>query len=629
MSSPTRIRALLVLLALATALLVVTTFDGSSAEGPPSSDFSELATLVENGEVDRVTFTQGSSVVTAETVDGETVQSVVPPGFTDEFAQQLLDSTRPITVDTATPASGFPWATILGTVLPLLLMVVLVWAILTRMGGGSGKRAKKQFTSRTRTDSDTSSVTFDDVAGASEAIVELNEIKQFLADPRRFHKYGAKIPKGVLLYGPPGTGKTLIARAVAGEAGAPFYTLSGSDFVETYAGVGASRVRALFEEARKNAPAIIFVDEIDAVGRHRGGGGGAGDQEREATLNQLLVEMDGFDVDSGVIFIAATNRPDILDKALLRPGRFDRQIAIETPDLAGRREIVAVHAKNKPLSEDVDIESIARQTPGFSGADIANLLNEAALLSARREKPFITQAEVEDALDRVVAGAERSSTTLSEKEKHVIAYHEAGHALVGHVLPNTDPIHKVTIIPRGRALGWTLALPERDKVLRSQSELSDEMAMLLGGRVAEELIFGDPTTGAVNDIERVTAIARAMVTTFGMSSTLGPQKFGVGVGESYAAQTSQNYSDIIAGKIDSEVQTMIDGAATEAREILTLHRPVLDTLAERLIEDETLNKDELAEIFAGLPVFQPDRDSDPRNQDPLPLDLRNEELSNS
>lgn len=629
MSSPTRIRALLVLLALATALLVVTTFDGSSAEGPPSSDFSELATLVENGEVDRVTFTQGSSVVTAETVDGETVQSVVPPGFTDEFAQQLLDSTRPITVDTATPASGFPWATILGTVLPLLLMVVLVWAILTRMGGGSGKRAKKQFTSRTRTDSDTSSVTFDDVAGASEAIVELNEIKQFLADPSRFHKYGAKIPKGVLLYGPPGTGKTLIARAVAGEAGAPFYTLSGSDFVETYAGVGASRVRALFEEARKNAPAIIFVDEIDAVGRHRGGGGGAGDQEREATLNQLLVEMDGFDVDSGVIFIAATNRPDILDKALLRPGRFDRQIAIETPDLAGRREIVAVHAKNKPLSEDVDIESIARQTPGFSGADIANLLNEAALLSARREKPFITQAEVEDALDRVVAGAERSSTTLSEKEKHVIAYHEAGHALVGHVLPNTDPIHKVTIIPRGRALGWTLALPERDKVLRSQSELSDEMAMLLGGRVAEELIFGDPTTGAVNDIERVTAIARAMVTTFGMSSTLGPQKFGVGVGESYAAQTSQNYSDIIAGKIDSEVQTMIDGAATEAREILTLHRPVLDTLAERLIEDETLNKDELAEIFAGLPVFQPDRDSDPRNQDPLPLDLRNEELSNS
>ena len=508
-------------------------------------------------------------------------------------------------------------------------MVVLVWAILTRMGSGSGKRAKKQFTSRTRTDSDTSSVTFADVAGASEAIVELNEIKQFLADPNRFRKYGAKIPKGVLLYGPPGTGKTLIARAVAGEAGVPFYTLSGSDFVETYAGVGASRVRALFEEARKTAPAIIFVDEIDAVGRHRGGGGGAGDQEREATLNQLLVEMDGFDVDSGVIFIAATNRPDILDKALLRPGRFDRQIGVETPDLAGRREIVAVHAKNKLFGENVDIESIARQTPGFTGADIANLLNEAALLSARREKPFITQAEVEDALDRVVAGPERSSTTLSEKEKHIIAYHEAGHALVGHVLPNTDPIHKVTIIPRGRALGWTLALPERDKVLRSQSELTDEMAMLLGGRIAEELIFGDPTTGAVNDIERVTAIARSMVTTFGMSPTLGLQKFGIGVGESYAAQTSQNYSDIIASKIDSEVQTLVDRAAEEAREILTLHRPVLDTLAERLIEDETLNKDELSEIFAGLPVFQTDRASDPRTQDPSPLDLRNEELSNS
>ena len=628
MSSSLRIRVLLALLALATAVLVVTTFDGSTPE-TPRSDFSELATLVENGEVDRVTFTQGSSVVTAETVDGETVQSVVPPGFTDEFAQQLLDSNRPITVETVSPSSGFPWGTVLGTVLPLLLMVVLVWAILTRMGGGSGKRAKKQFTSRTRTDSDTSSVTFADVAGASEAIVELNEIKQFLADPNRFRKYGAKIPKGVLLYGPPGTGKTLIARAVAGEAGVPFYTLSGSDFVETYAGVGASRVRALFEEARKNAPAIIFVDEIDAVGRHRGGGGGAGDQEREATLNQLLVEMDGFDVDSGVIFIAATNRPDILDKALLRPGRFDRQIGVETPDLAGRREIVAVHAKNKLFGENVDIESIARQTPGFTGADIANLLNEAALLSARREKPFITQAEVEDALDRVVAGPERSSTTLSEKEKHIIAYHEAGHALVGHVLPNTDPIHKVTIIPRGRALGWTLALPERDKVLRSQSELTDEMAMLLGGRIAEELIFGDPTTGAVNDIERVTAIARSMVTTFGMSPTLGLQKFGIGVGESYAAQTSQNYSDIIASKIDSEVQTLVDRAAEEAREILTLHRPVLDTLAERLIEDETLNKDELADIFAGLPVFQTDRASDPRTQDPSPLDLRNEELSNS
>ena len=628
MSSSLRIRVLLALLALATAVLVVTTFDGSTPE-TPRSDFSELAVLVDDGQIDRVTFTQGSAFVIAETVEGETLTSLVPPGFTDEFAQQLLDSNRPITVETVSPSSGFPWGTVLGTVLPLLLMVVLVWAILTRMGGGSGKRAKKQFTSRTRTDSDTSSVTFDDVAGASEAIVELNEIKQFLADPSRFHKYGAKIPKGVLLYGPPGTGKTLIARAVAGEAGVPFYTLSGSDFVETYAGVGASRVRALFEEARKTAPAIIFVDEIDAVGRHRGGGGGAGDQEREATLNQLLVEMDGFDVDSGVIFIAATNRPDILDKALLRPGRFDRQIGVETPDLAGRREIVAVHAKNKLFGENVDIESIARQTPGFTGADIANLLNEAALLSARREKPFITQAEVEDALDRVVAGPERSSTTLSEKEKHIIAYHEAGHALVGHLLPNTDPIHKVTIIPRGRALGWTLALPERDKVLRSQSELTDEMAMLLGGRIAEELIFGDPTTGAVNDIERVTAIARSMVTTFGMSPTLGLQKFGIGVGESYAAQTSQNYSDIIASKIDSEVQTLVDRAAEEAREILTLHRPVLDTLAERLIEDETLNKDELSEIFAGLPVFQTDRASDPRTQDPSPLDLRNEELSNS
>lgn len=604
---------------MATAFLVFVTFGGDDepVDTTPVRDFGVLATLIDDDDIQSVEFTNGSATVLATTVDGEEFRSIVPPGFTDDFTEILLAASPAVDVSTVNaPAGGTDWALLLRTLAPLALMILLVWVILARMSGG--KRAGKKFTAKTRKEgNDIQEVTFADVAGATEAVVELGEIREFLSDPKRFQNMGAKIPKGVLLYGPPGTGKTLLARAVAGEAGVPFFSLSGSDFVEMFAGVGASRVRDLFEQARKEAPAIIFVDEIDAVGRHRGGGAGvgAGNEEREQTLNQLLVEMDGFDVETGVIFIAATNRPDILDPALLRPGRFDRQVAVERPDLAGRREIAAVHAKGKPLADDVNIETIARRTPGFTGADIANLLNEAALLSARRSKSAISHAELDDALDRVIAGPEKSSTTLSDKEKLIIAYHEAGHAIVGHVLPGSDPIHKVSIIARGKALGWTLALPEKDKVLMSRSELGDEMAMLLGGRIAEEMIFGDPTTGAANDIERVTAIARNMVTNFGMSPTLGLQKFGVGVGESYAAGTAQNYSDVIASRIDEDVQLLVDRAAEEAREVLDLHRGLLDRMAEALIECETLNKEDLGELFDGVEPFVPVRVDGPRGID--------------
>ena len=604
MNSTTRIRILLVLLALASGLLV---FNLGSAMDPaptPEMSFSDLDNAIDRGQVSSIQFAEGSSVVQGVLLDGTEFQTVLPPSIAGPFAEDLLENSPSVEISTTAFERGIGLFAIVATLAPLLVMILLVWLILSRISGG--KSARKKFTAKTqKKQSDLPEVTFDDVAGADEAVLELAEIREFLTDPARFREIGAKIPKGVLLYGPPGTGKTLLARAVAGEAAVPFFTLSGSDFVEMYAGVGASRVRDLFEEARKQAPAIIFVDEIDAVGRHRGGSAVAGNEEREQTLNQLLVEMDGFDVETGVIFIAATNRPDVLDQALLRPGRFDRQIAVERPDLHGRREIISVHATGKPLGPDADVETIARRTPGFTGADIANLLNEAALLAARRRLSTIGQREIEDALDRVIAGPERATTTLSEKEKHVIAYHEAGHALVGHVLPNTDPILKVSIIARGKALGWTLAVPEKDKILRSQSELTDEMAMLLGGRIAEEIIFGEPTTGAANDIERVTDLARAMVTTFGMSDDLGLQKFGQGAGESYNPSTSQNYSDRMALRIDDEVRQLVDAAAAEAREILTLHRSVLDHLAAELIEHETLGRDALAVVFEGLgPVSQ-------------------------
>ncbi|MGB0244172.1 MAG: ATP-dependent zinc metalloprotease FtsH, partial [Candidatus Nanopelagicales bacterium] len=441
-----------------------------------------------------------------------------------------------------------------------------------------------------------------------EAVEELVEIKDFLSDAERFQKVGAKIPKGVLLYGPPGTGKTLLARAVAGEAGAPFYSISGSDFVEMFVGVGASRVRDLFEQAKANAPAIIFIDEIDAVGRHRGAGLGGGHDEREQTLNQMLVEMDGFDVTGGVILIAATNRPDILDPALLRPGRFDRQIAVERPDLNGRYEILKVHAKGKPITDDIDLMAVARRTPGFTGADLANVLNEAALLTARSDKTFIDDEALDEAIDRVIAGPQKRTRVMDEHEKTITAYHEAGHALVAAALPGNDPVHKITIMPRGRALGYTMVLPDQDKYSTTRSEMLNQLAYMLGGRAAEELIFHDPTTGAANDIEKATSVARSMVTQFGMTERLGAIKYGQEQSEVFLGRDMghmRDYSEEVAAAIDEEVRGFIEAAHQEAYDVLVNNREILDAMVLALLERETLDKAEIEEIFAELKLQSP------------------------
>jgi cell division protease FtsH len=489
--------------------------------------------------------------------------------------------------------------------LPFALILLLFFFLMQQMQGG-GNRVMSFGKSKARlVTKDQPKITFQDVAGVDEAVEELLEIKEFLENPAKFQSMGAKIPKGVLLFGPPGTGKTLLARAVAGEAGVPYFSNSGSDFVEMFVGVGASRVRDLFEQAKANAPAIVFVDEIDAVGRQRGAGLGGGHDEREQTLNQLLVEMDGFDTKSGVILIAGTNRPDILDPALLRPGRFDRQIAVDRPDLKGRVDILRVHARGKPLASDIDLEVLARRTPGFTGADLANVVNEAALLSARHGRKEIVNDELEEAIDRVIAGPERKTRVISEKEKRVIAYHESGHALVGHALPNTDPVHKVSIISRGRALGWTLALPVEDKFLVTRSEMIDQLAMLLGGRVAEELWFLDPSTGASDDIEKATSLARKMVCEYGMSDRLGSLQLGtkqenVFLGRDFGHQ--QDYSEQVAFEIDKEMRRLIDEAHVEAEQVLTTYRDVADQMVEVLMEKETITKEELAQILA--PVVQ-------------------------
>ncbi len=509
---------------------------------------------------------------------------------------------------------GF-WDVFLGFLPWLLIFGFMIFIIMQMMQGGGnrimqfGKAKAKQVTK------DQPKVTFEDVAGLEEAIEELGEIKDFLKAPEKFRAMGAKIPKGVLLYGSPGTGKTLLARAVAGEADVPFYSISGSDFVEMFVGVGASRVRDLFEQAKSAAPAIVFIDEIDAVGRHRGAGLGGGHDEREQTLNQLLVELDGFDVSSGVIVIAGTNRPDILDPALLRPGRFDRQIVVDRPDLKGRRAILGVHARGKPISDEVDMDLIARQTPGFTGADLANLINEAALLAARRDKKRVEPDELEEAIDRVIAGPERKSRVMSDREKKVTAYHEGGHALVGFALPNADPIHKVTIIPRGRAGGYTMALPTEDRNYMRRSELTDQLAMLMGGRSAEELIFRDPTTGASNDIEKATELARRMVMDYGMSDNLGPMKYGkdhgeVFLGRDYASQ--QDYSDEVAATIDDEVRALLGQAHEEAGRILRTHIDSLHRLAQQLMEAETLQSEEIRTVLHDVPKWEAVEGAGPR-----------------
>lgn len=485
---------------------------------------------------------------------------------------------------TVSPSKQNPFVGILLSLLPFVLIVVVFLFLMNQMqGGGSrvmnfGKSKAKLITK------DTPKTTFADVAGSDEAVEELQEIKEFLQEPAKFQAVGAKIPKGVLLYGPPGTGKTLLARAVAGEAGVPFYSISGSDFVEMFVGVGASRVRDLFEQAKANAPAIVFVDEIDAVGRHRGAGLGGGHDEREQTLNQLLVEMDGFDVKGGVILIAATNRPDILDPALLRPGRFDRQIAVDRPDMQGRLEILKVHQKGKPVAPDVDLSAVARRTPGFTGADLSNVLNEAALLTARGNGKLIDNNMLDEAIDRVVAGPQKRTRIMSDKEKKITAYHEGGHALVAAASPNSDPVHKITILSRGRALGYTMVLPDEDKYSTTRNEMLDQLAYMLGGRAAEELVFHDPTTGAANDIEKATATARAMVTQYGMTERLGAIKFGGDNTEPFLGREMahpRDYSEEVAALVDEEVKKLIENAHNEAWEILVENRDVLDQLVLR------------------------------------------------
>jgi cell division protease FtsH len=576
----------------------------SSGTSYTTKDTSYVVSLINRGDVKSAVLNVPSQTIQIQTKDGHAYQAdwIGNQGtiLASTLQNQYRDGKLPQGYTVQAPKGSSIWSLIIGW-LPFLLIFVFFLLMLNQMQGG-GSRVMNFGKSRAKLVSkDMPKTTFSDVAGADEAIEELEEIKEFLQTPGKFQAIGAKIPKGVLLYGAPGTGKTLLARAVAGEAGVPFYSISGSDFVEMFVGVGASRVRDLFEQAKANAPAIVFVDEIDAVGRHRGAGFGGGHDEREQTLNQLLVELDGFDTKGGVIVIAATNRPDILDPALLRPGRFDRQIMVPNPDLAGRKGILRVHARGKPFAPDVDLDTIARRTPGFTGADLANVINEGALLTARASGTHITMSVLEEAIDRVTAGPQRKSVLLSEKERKIIAYHEGGHALVGHALPHADPVHKITIIPRGRALGYTAAAPAEDKFLVSRAEMMDQLAMLLGGRAAEELVFHEPTTGAANDIEKASQIARGMVTEYGMSERLGARKFGHGEGEPFLGREmthTRDYSEEIASAIDEEVRRLIEAAHDEAWEILVAYRDVLDELVLQLIDHETLSREQVLEIFS-------------------------------
>jgi cell division protease FtsH len=533
-----------------------------------------------------------------------------------DVAGQLNDANIPFEVDP--PNNGF-WFTLIGTLAPILLIVLFFILFMSSMQGG-GNRVMSFGKSRARRmTKDSPKVTFADVAGAEEAVQELTEIKEFLEAPQKFQKLGARIPKGALLVGPPGTGKTLLARAVAGEAGVPFFSISGSDFVEMFVGVGASRVRDLFEQAKQNSPCIIFMDEIDAVGRQRGAGLGGGHDEREQTLNQLLVEMDGFDSKSGIIMLAATNRPDILDPALLRPGRFDRQIVVDRPDLPGREKILKVHTRGKPLGPDVDIGTLARGTPGFTGADLANLVNEAALLAARHDKDQIDMIEMEEAVDRVIAGPERKTRLISEKEKEITAYHEAGHAIVGALQPEADPVHKISIIPRGQALGVTMSLPTEDRFMMSRGQLMAQLAMMLGGRAAERVVFEEITTGASNDLEKVTQTARQMVTRFGMSDKLGPMALGHQQGQVFMGRDFNNqpdYSDEIAFQIDKEIRRIVDESYDLAEDLLVRNRVLLDKLSKELIEYETVDAKHLLRLIEEYAVDEVHADGPSRNGHP-------------
>jgi cell division protease FtsH len=599
-------RSAIFYLILIVAVVWVFSLYRNSADQPQRLDsVNQWEDLVEDGQIATAKFLSKDEKVVGEEADQDEYEVFLPKDTVDSAAQFAKLNGVQVSAD---PQQGSVFLSVLFQFLPILIIVGFFFFLMQQMQGG-GNRVMSFGKSRARlVTKDQPKITFVDVAGLDEAVEELQEIKEYLEAPQKFQAMGAKIPKGVLLYGPPGTGKTLLARAVAGEAGVPFFSISGSDFVEMFVGVGASRVRDLFEQAKANSPAIVFMDEIDAVGRHRGAGLGGGHDEREQTLNQLLVEMDGFDVKSGVILIAATNRPDILDPALLRPGRFDRQIVVDRPDLNGRVGILKVHTRGKPISKEIDIEVLARRTPGFTGADLANVVNEAALLAARFSRNEIGMHELEEAIDRVLAGPQRRSRVISDKEKRVIAYHEAGHALVSHALPNADPVHKVSIVSRGRALGYTLTLPTEDRFLVTRSELIDELAMLLGGRVAEELVFDEPTTGAQDDIQRCTRIAKQMVTQFGMSD-LGPLALGENESQPFLGRDFghiKDYSDTVAARIDSEIHRLVEEAHDEARDILTKYRDKLDLMAERLLEKESLEKEEVAEILAEVAKQTPE-----------------------
>ena len=542
----------------------------------------------------RVKRVSGEEVLSRKEVNTNLLETLTSLGVTQEQIDRIEISVEP-------DRPWGDWMTILGSILPLLLFGALIFFLFRQAQGGTNQ-ALSFGRSRARLISgDKPTVTFDDVAGVDEAKQELAEVVDFLREPEKFIALGARIPKGVLMVGPPGCGKTLMARAVAGEAGVPFFSISGSEFVEMFVGVGASRVRDLFDQAKKHSPCIVFIDEIDAVGRHRGAGLGGSHDEREQTLNQILVEMDGFDTDTNVIVMAATNRPDILDPALLRPGRFDRRVVIDRPDMKGRRAILDIHVRGKPLARDVDLDVIARQTPGFSGADIENLVNEAAILAARRNGKAITMQDFQEAIEKVIAGPERKSRIISDEEREIIAFHEAGHAVVMHSLPNCDPVHKVSIVSRGMALGYTMPLPEEDRYLRHKAKFEDDLAGLLGGRAAEELVFGDVTTGASNDLERVTKMARAMVTQYGMSEKLGPLQFGekeelVFLGKEIAEQ--RNYSEAVAELIDAEVRRIVVRAYERAKTVLTEKRDKLTAVAQRLMEVETIDAAEFRAIMA-------------------------------
>ncbi len=562
--------------------------------------YSEAFTRVESGDVNEVLFTPSNQKLTLALVNGDKVEVNYPTPQSATRFENLLKEQN-VRYDSKGTGSS-PWWSLLISVLPFVIIIAFWIFLMNQMQGGGSKVMSFGKSRAKRMSPDSPKVTFKDVAGADEAVEELHEIKEFLENPKKFQALGARIPKGVLLYGPPGTGKTLLARAVAGEAGVPFFSISGSDFVEMFVGVGASRVRDLFEQAKQASPCIIFMDEIDAVGRHRGAGLGGGHDEREQTLNQLLVEMDGFEMKDNIILIAATNRPDILDPALLRPGRFDRQIVVDRPDRNGRRKILEVHSRGKPLAREIDLDTLAAGTPGFTGADLSNLINEAALLAARRGKKMIEQDELEEGIMRVIAGPEKKARLLSEKERKITAYHEMGHALVGHYLEHTNPVHKITIVSRGQALGLTISLPTEDRYLTTKSALMDELAMTLGGRAAEELVFHEVTTGAANDLERVTSTAKQMVMRFGMSEKLGPRVLGRNHDQPFLGRdisSEADYSEEIAKEIDDEIRRVIEEAHQTAHAVLREHMDDLHRLSAILIERETIDKDQYERLLAG------------------------------